>query len=185
MKKKGDIWVSAVLYIALGMVVVTLILTAGLPLINKMRDRNTIAQTKSMMFNIDANIKAVANEAKGSTRYLSPVDINSGQLFIGYAVDKQKPEENDTVRWFMKTNNKMIEPRMDFSEGDLKMRLDTTAVEGEYEMNVYFDYNSRYDIKLTGEYDNPLQGRYSLSIKNKGYAQGCADCLPEIEINVF
>ena len=57
--KKGDVWVSAVLYIALGMVLITLILSAGLPLIEKMRDKNTIVQTKNLLFNINANIETI------------------------------------------------------------------------------------------------------------------------------
>ncbi|MBU4502978.1 MAG: hypothetical protein KKA79_10370, partial [Nanoarchaeota archaeon] len=108
MKKKGQIWVSAVLYIALGMIVITLILSAGVPLINKMRDRNTITQTKTVMFDLDNNIKAVVNEAKGSTRFLSPVDINSGQLFIDQA-------GSNTTEWVMRTSNRMIEPETDFT----------------------------------------------------------------------
>lgn len=165
MKKKGDIWVSAVLYIALGMVVITLILSAGLPLISKMRDRNTIAQTKTVMFNIDNNIKAVANEAKGSTRYLSPVDISAGEFIIDY--------DADVIKWSMKTKNKMMEVSAPdkpiiFNEGDLKLELKTTAIEDEYDMTLSFDYSGKEDISLSGNYQNPFQGRYSFSIRNVG-----------------
>lgn len=162
MKKKGDIWVSAVLYIALGMVVITLILSAGLPLISKMRDRNTIAQTKTVMFDIDNNIKAVVNEAKGSTRYLSPVDISAGQLYIDQG-------ESNKVEWSMKTKNKMMEPDTLFNEGDLSLELKTTAIEDEYDMALSFDYNSKnIDIVVTPN-ANPFQGRFSFTIKNNGY----------------
>lgn len=177
MKKKGDIWVSAVLYIALGMVVITLILSAGLPLISKMRDRNTIAQTKRVMFDIDNNIKAVANEAKGSTRFLSPVDISSGELYI------DQDGSNMTV-WGMKTKNKLMETGTQFSEGDLQMEIDETATEGEYEMKLRLDYNGKVDLSLAGDYENPFQGRYSFSIKNNGYPSGCIDCPVNVMITV-
>lgn len=173
MKKKGDIWVSAVLYIALGMIVITLILSAGLPLIGKMRDRNTIAQTKRVMFDLDSNIKAVVNEAKGSTRYLSPVDINTGELYI----DRNG---NNKTEWSMKTKNKLMETGIEFEEGDLKLKLDETATEGEYEMKLYMDYNEKnVDVSLAGDYQNPFQGRFSFSIKNNGY-----DCFIDCPVGV-
>ena len=82
MEKKGDIWVSAVLYIALGMVVITIILSAGMPLINKMKDKNTIVQTKDLFFNLNANIETVANEGLGSKRFISTFLISSGDMKI-------------------------------------------------------------------------------------------------------
>ena len=50
--KKGDIWISAALYFGLGIVVLSLILAAGLPVINKLRDKNIIIQTKEIMFKL-------------------------------------------------------------------------------------------------------------------------------------
>lgn len=179
MFKKGDIWVSAVLYIALGMIVITLILSAGVPLINKMRDRNTIAQTKTVMFDIHQNIQAVANEAKGSTRYLSPVDITSGKMLIDQ-------DGSNKTEWSMLTTNKVMEPDTEFTEGDLKLKLARTAREDEYEMKLYFNYNEKnIDLSLSGEYQNPFEGRYSFSIKNNGFPSGCIlNCPLEVEITV-
>ncbi len=72
--KKGDVWVSAVLYIALGMVIITIVLAAGLPLVTKMKDKNTVAQTKRVMLSIDDNLKEVATEGPGSRRVI-PLEI--------------------------------------------------------------------------------------------------------------
>jgi len=178
MKRRGQIWVSAVLYIALGMVVISLILSAGVPLINKMRDRNTIAQTKRVMFDLDNNIKAVANEAKGSTRFLSPVDINSGQLLINQG-------DSNEIKWSMTTNNQLIEPDIEFSEGDLNLKLQPTAIEGEYTMMLYLDYrNINVSLHTDSAYQNPFQGRFSFSIKNE-YITTCdsTEC-PRVSIRV-
>ena len=178
MKKRGQIWVSAVLYIALGMVVLTLILAAGVPLINKMRDRNTIAQTKSVMFNIHDNIQAVANEAKGSTRYLSPIDINVGQIVI----DK---DDSNRIEWSMQTKNKMMETDTDFTEGELHQLLKERAIVGEYDMYLYLDYNDKnIDIIISPEskLKSPFKGRFSFSIKNQGYE--CGECPLKVEITV-
>ncbi|MBL7100475.1 MAG: hypothetical protein ISS23_00810 [Nanoarchaeota archaeon] len=161
MKTKGQIWVSAVLYIALGMIVITMILSVGVPLVNKMRDRNTIAQTKRVMFDIDDNIKAVVNEAKGSARFLSPVDINAGKLIIN--------EEEDKIEWNLVTKNKMIENDTEFTEGDLYLSLKETGIAEEYNIQLYLDYSEQnVNLSLEGDYQNPFQGRFSFSIKNSG-----------------
>jgi len=175
MKKKGQVWISAVLYIALGMIVITMILSVGVPLVNKMRDRNTLAQTKNVLFSIDNNIKAVVNEAKGSTRFLSPVDINEGQLIIN--------EEENKIEWSMITGNKMIENDTVFSEGDLRILLEETGMVDEYNMQIYSDYSEKnIELSLEGDYQNPFQGRFSFSIKNNGYE--CKECPLEISILV-
>ena len=44
--KKGDIWISAALYTALGLILITVILSVGMPFVNKIKDRNTVLQTK-------------------------------------------------------------------------------------------------------------------------------------------
>jgi len=57
--KKGQIWISAVLYIALGVVAISIVLSAGVPLINKIKDKNTIVQTKDILFAVDNIIRKV------------------------------------------------------------------------------------------------------------------------------
>ena len=44
--KNGQTWISAVLYIALGTILLTIILAAGLPVINNLRDKNVVIQTQ-------------------------------------------------------------------------------------------------------------------------------------------
>ena len=78
--KLGEVWVSAVLYLALGLILITIVLAAGIPLINKIRDRNTVAQTKDILFVLDKNIRTVASEGTGSKRYVSPVNIDAVEL---------------------------------------------------------------------------------------------------------
>ena len=80
--KKGEIWISAVLYTAIGIVAMTLILAAGIPLINKIKDRNTFAQTKELMYVFDESIRTVISEGLGSQRELSPFNIQRGDLYI-------------------------------------------------------------------------------------------------------
>ncbi len=191
MNKKGDVWVSAVLYIALGMVLITLILSAGLPLIEKMRDKNTIVQTKNLLFNLNANIESVANEGAGSRRYISPVVISSGALSID--------NTNDLIIWKMTTKNPMMQwnsmdkitsppscvekvnsyncPNLEtFKEGALNMWMVETPVEGENEIYLELKYGS-VDITYGGVSPDcvtapSLTGSYSFSIENRGVPAG-------------
>ncbi|MDP2907386.1 MAG: hypothetical protein Q8O03_05590 [Nanoarchaeota archaeon] len=177
--KKGDVWVSAVLYIALGMVLITLILSAGLPLIEKMRDKNTIIQTKRLLFNLNANIETVANEGLGSRRYLSPFEISSGSLEI----DSVK----NLLVWKMTTKNVMMQPNPmntlpvaleTFKEGALNMWMVETSVEGEYDIYIELNYPS---FAITTNTLTPLVGKYSLSVELVNFEGG----KPVIYLNVL
>ena len=171
MLKRGDIWVSAVLYIALGMIVITIILGAGLPLINKMRDRNTVLQTKTVMYSIDDNIKEVASEGPGSKRFLSPINIEGGNLNI-----------NETeITWSMKTGNKLMEPNIEFEEGALILSLDETSISKEYMANIKLRYDNIAILNLESEYGNPFSGTYSLLIEHSG---SYVNDMPNITIKV-
>src|SRR3989344_2132365 len=104
----AEIWVSAVLYVAIGTVVLTIILAAGLPVINKLRDKNTIVQTKNAMHELDDTIRTVVNEGPGSQR-LRTLDFRSGELAIDQNIDK--------ISWKMETRFLESEPGISIKEG--------------------------------------------------------------------
>ena len=182
--KKGDVWVSAVLYIALSMVIITLILSAGIPFIEKLGDKNTIAQTKTLLFNLDANIETVADEGSGSTRFISPFEIGKGSLNI---IPGDPPSgQASKIIWSMTTKNLMMNPNKastleseleKFKEGALTMWMVETAVEGEY--NIYIELDYPYYLDITSSPSAPpLAGKYSLSVSRKEDKAG----YPVIEI---
>src|SRR3989344_3360128 len=113
--KKGDIWVSAVLYLTLGVIAIALILGAAIPLINKIKDRNTVAQTKEVLFTLDEAIRRVANEGPGSQRELSPFTINAGKLTIDQTAE--------VIKWELETEAVIQEPNIELKEGVLTLKL--------------------------------------------------------------
>lgn len=174
MNRKGFVWVSAVLYIALGIVAISLVLSAGLPLINKMRDRNTILQTKDVMNAIDKNIWQVRSEGVGSRRFLEPVIIKGGKLMI-YG-DTSSTNQNKII-WEMKTQAKIMEacPYNEAteswckqSEGNLLMIGQETKIKDEYLITLELDYNGNMKIVLGEGYTagSALVGKYGISIEN-------------------
>jgi hypothetical protein len=159
--KKGDIWVSAVLYIALGMVIITLVLAAGIPMINKMKDKNTVSQTKRVLMSIDDNLREVATEGPGSRRVISPLEIGSGQLYVN--------TDEDYIEWKITTTNKMMETGTVFSEGSLNLRLDETIIEEQFNMIIFMNYTGSADLELQpGTQTGPFKGKYNLVITHTG-----------------
>lgn len=184
MKKRGFIWISAVLYIALGIVAISLVMTAGLPLINKMKERNTVLQTKDVMHAIDKNIWQVRSEGVGSRRFLEPIIIKGGNLMI---YDKDASDDSNKIIWQMKTKAKMMEAceagesdeeeleTCTQTEGNLRMYSYFTKIEGEYLISLVLDYSKNMDLDIdesTYISGSALTGKYGLGIENKGKKAG-------------
>ena len=158
--KRGQIWISAVLYIALGLLLITLVLSAGVPVINKLRDRNAYAETKELMFTIDNNIRTVSTEGPGSKRFLSPLNIDRGELVIDV--------ENDQITWSMRSKFKPLELGTVFQEGSLLLFLNQSEEENEFVLNLKLDYFPTNNITLDSSFGNPFVGTYSMSIEHTG-----------------
>lgn len=170
--KRAAIWISAVLYIAMGVIVISILLTATIPVINKLKDKNTFIETKRLLYVIDNNIRTVAKEGPGSQRDLSPFVLNKGQLYV---------HQNDTIVWIMETTAELLEPDISINEGVLNLYLEKTSVVGKYSVQVLINYNSVYELNLTSPYKQPYSGRYSVLIKHSGnYIQN----RPVIEISI-
>jgi len=172
--KSGQVWVSAILYLALGIVIIGIILGISLPLVNNMRDRNTYIQTKEMMSNLNKNIADVINEGPGSRRYLSPINIEKGELHIA-------ANDGSIIYWGFITKSKLMEPGMTFNEGDLEINLEEQTVVGEYKLTIKMDY-SNVNIELISSLSNPFAGSYSMIIENSGYAD--SQSMPTISIDM-
>jgi len=173
MKNKGQVWISAVLYIGLSVAVLALILAAGMPLIEKMKDRNTIVQTKQIFMDIDYYINFVSGEGVGSKRVLDPVSINAGELFIR--------SETDQIIWEFKTESQMIEistkgdcddlgnPGAECyfeQEGNVYLYQEKTLVEDEYLTILRLDYDNKNNLELNPANPNQFKGKFKLIISN-------------------
>jgi len=165
---RGQVWVEAVLYIAIGVVAISLILSAGLPVINKMRDRNTVMQTKELLHTFDSAIRQVAGEGLGSQRSLDPVIIKGGRLDI---------KENEIV-WRMDTTAEIMEScgyedecdkELIQHEGNIDMSLFRTPVVGEYVINLGLKYNNLImELDENSIIKGSLTGKYSILVSNSG-----------------
>ncbi|MBU2638387.1 MAG: hypothetical protein KJ955_05410 [Nanoarchaeota archaeon] len=186
MNNKGQIWISAVLYMALGVIVLTIVLAAGVPMIQKMKDKNSFAQAKVVFASVNDNIMEVINEGPGSRRYLSPFEIKAGDFVVD--------ETDSLVVWSMKTNAKLMEPSYfftgtptgvpEFREGALYIYARETNIVDEYITNLKLDYKDTAHLKLDSIFTGPFAGTYSLTIEHTG-SYDPVDSLPEIKIKVM
>ncbi|MBI2507332.1 hypothetical protein HYV89_00070 [Candidatus Woesearchaeota archaeon] len=153
--KKGDIWISAALYTAIGVVLVTLILSVGMPFVNKLKARNTVLQTKNVLYEFDSAVRSVYNEGFGSRRPLF-VEIGEGDFTID--------STNDKVSWKIISDEKLgIEPDLQkpIEEGNLK--ISSKSLGQGYEIELFLDYKDEIDVESNLKL---LSGKYNLVIEH-------------------
>ncbi len=180
MNKRGDIWISAVIYIGLGIVAITLLLAAGIPIINNLRDKNTFIQTKDLMHSIDNTINTVVSEGPGSQRFLSPIEIKSGSLEIR-GITKQ-------IIWTSETKAQLQEPGTLIREGNLKLNLSQHRLKKDtYTAEIKLDYSEKQIIlSINDDISKTLsdiKGKFGMTITNKGvYSDEIQDTVVDISI---
>ncbi|MEK6934831.1 MAG: hypothetical protein AABW46_03055 [Nanoarchaeota archaeon] len=169
MEKKGDIWIATVIYIAIGVVTLTLIVSTGVPLINKLRDRNTFVQSKDVMHSIDDAINEVVSEGPGSRRALNPVSIKKGELTI---------RDDNSIFWQMDTKAKVQETYRTKQEAVSVIEKNLEIVEYEHEIlvdnyvvQIILDYSGK-NIEISSEGEaRKLTGKFGLIISNEGIVE--------------
>jgi len=162
MKKKGDVWVSAILYTALGVVLLTIILAAGLPAIQKMKDSYTSKQTKELMLVLDKNIKTVYHEGPGSQRVVT-IDIGRGDFII----NPDETEEN--IVFSFESSALISEIDAPVEEGSLTILSTESGVKGKYNVELKLNYLSNppvIELDYTGS--EVVSGEVNLLIYNEG-----------------
>lgn len=165
MKKKGQIWISAALYIALGIIVITVVLTSGLPLINKIQAKNTLLQSKKVMYDLDNTAREVMLQGAGSKQKIY-VEIKKGELIID-------PITNDKKRiiWsFLSKYNPGIEVDREINEGNLQL---TNQKKGnEFEISIISDLTDFLGSGVELRYDEQaekkvIMGSYNLVVEHR------------------
>ncbi len=137
MNRRAQVWISAILYILIASLAVVLILRAGVPIIDRMKDRTSFSRQREMMLALDQHIEDLASEGIGSQRVI-PIEIRAGELKV---VDNK-------LRWEFETDTKLIEPRTSLSYGNLQISSNADISSQRYG-DYYLLSNSRIVINLT------------------------------------
>lgn len=163
--KKGQTWISTVLYMGIGIAIITVILAAGMPLITKIKDENIVSQTKDLMANLDETIRKVNEEGPGSRRILS-VEIKKGNMKID--------AEKETITWEMDTNAIVSELGVEIAVGSITMLEKKEPGKSENTITLALSYKKDLDKILDIKEDSVANiiGRYNLIIANEGSLAG-------------
>jgi len=160
MQKKGDIWISAILYFGLGIIIITILLSAGLPVINRLRDKNVVIQSKQVMSELDQNIREVIKEGPGSQRIVT-VNLKKGLLKID--------EEKSQVMWQYNNSKVLIsDPGTPVFEGKLTILTLNSTTKGSYNIEIYTDYAGVAKITRPANKQSTLIGITDLVVRNEG-----------------
>ena len=160
MYKKGAIWISVVLYMGLGIIVLSMVLAVGLPTVQKMKDKYILTQTKDLMLALDGNIRTVYQEGPGSQRVIK-LKIGKGEFKID--------QDNEVISWILETSAVYTQPEIQIIEGSLQILTEETNVKGNYEISFTLDYDSAaLALDLTYQTQQSIFGTSTLSILNKG-----------------
>ncbi len=184
LNKKGDVLVSAVLYFGLGIVVLTLVLSLGMPAVNRLRDKNVATQTKDVFATLDANIRQVARGGPGTQRVLE-LGLSKGEVKVYSASNAEKAIDStaganakkvifgDTlidipnrVVWTYQLKAALTEPDLQVTEGNTKIL--TTGSKGTYNVRFWLDYEPTKIMYLRMGGANIISGNTKISIKNMG-----------------
>ncbi len=135
--KKGEIWVSAVIYVLVGVVVLTIVIQAGVPLVNKLQERSNVNRARSAFTALDQQIQEIAKEGQGSQRVV-PLEVSEGTVKV----------EDNRLRWKIETTSKIIEPKTRVELGNLVIASDVDVSAAEHSSSFVIQ-NSRILVNFT------------------------------------
>ena len=135
--KRGAIWVSAVIYVLIGVVVLTIVIEAGIPLIRSLQERGNVNRARNTFTAIDGQIVEVAREGQGSQRVV-PLEVSEGTVKV----------EDGRLRWKIETTSKIIEPKTRVELGNLVIASDVDVSAAEHPSS-FIIQNSRILVNFT------------------------------------
>ncbi|MBI5398374.1 hypothetical protein HZB03_02820 [Candidatus Woesearchaeota archaeon] len=138
MKKKGDIWIAAILYILIITVVLTLVLQAGVPIINDLQDKTTFTRSKNTFLRLNQQIVDISQEGAGSQRVI-PIEVEKGDLELS----------GGSLKWDLRTGAKILEPGQEIDLGNLFITSNADVAAGPVTSSVYTLQNSILPANFT------------------------------------
>ena len=142
--KKGAIWVSAVIYVLVGIIVLTVVIEAGIPFIKSLQERSNVNRARNTFSSLDQQIQDVAKEGQGSQRII-PLEVSEGSVKV----------EDGKLRWKIETDSKVLEPRTRIELGNLVIASDVDVSATDF-TNYHVLQNSRILVNFSryGSKDN-------------------------------
>jgi hypothetical protein len=106
--KKGEIWISVIIYTLVAVLALVLILNTGLPILTEMKDRATVTKTREIMLDLDRHIAGIVSQGEGSQATVA-FEIREGEVRFA---------DNQLI-WEIETTSRIISPRTSTTIGNL------------------------------------------------------------------
>jgi hypothetical protein len=161
---RADIWISTVIYMLIGLSVISGLLIAARPKIEEARDRLTI-QSMINNFNVIHSYIKEVNEVPGTARILE-IKINKGEMRV-------LPKE-DRIEWSIVTNFEFSEPGLLQQVGNIYL---ITTKQQKIVTTLFVNYTTPINITTAadGEGQNLTLTQspsiYKIKIENLGPPQ--------------
>lgn len=142
----------------IGIVILVLVLSVGLPTINRIRDKNTASETQDIMLTLDKNIREVYSEGPGSKR-TSKIEIKRGSFQID--------ETKELMTWNFDTGVLLTEPNITIKRGTLEITSIPAKQSRKYQTTFVINYTGVVDLKLQNP-QTQFSGSNTILITNIG-----------------
>ncbi len=102
--------ISAAIYMGMAITAVTLVITLGMPQLNRMTESTLYLNARESMANLDSAIERVASEGKGSVRII-PLELSGGEFKI--------TDSTNIIEYSIETISRIVSPRVAIQYGNL------------------------------------------------------------------
>ncbi len=163
--KKGQVWIETVIYILVGLSLISLILAFAIPKVNEKRDRAIVEQMINSLIVLDGKINEVIDAGEDNRRIVD-FSMKTGSLYFD--------SPNDRITFTLDGTKKP------YSEPGVKVplgRVIIETVEGKktFSINLNLEYSGT-DLTFQGRDElkkfNPASIPYKFYIENKGSSGG-------------
>lgn len=161
LEKRAQIWIEAMSYLLISLIIIGAILAFIKPKIQEMQDKSILENSIKMMEEIDSTISSIAEEVPGNKRKIS-LELKKGNLKIDGI--------NNKILFEINSKYEYSEPGKDYKLGDLIIK---TVKKGKMnDINITLDYQGIYNITYDDQDKlkeiTPSSTPYNLFISNEG-----------------
>lgn len=159
---KSQVWVSTIVYILIGLTIISTLIIAAKPKIDEARDRFVINHMINVMSSLDSTINEV-NDVIGTKRIFE-LKISKGELKI-------LPKEN-RIEYIIITNFEFSQPGTLINMG--KINLITNKTKGKIQTLLWIEYNEPINLTTSPNEEGEILSltlsptTYKLFIENLG-----------------
>ncbi|MEM4500075.1 MAG: hypothetical protein QXD62_01860 [Candidatus Woesearchaeota archaeon] len=160
--KKSQVWVSVVLWILIGLLVLGILLSFGFPLFRRTREQIAFQQVVSEFQNLKTSIDTVIKEGPGSQR-LVELNIPSGAINFS----------ENALLWSGRFEEKLVEPYTRIEQGGVVIASEADVFSYENETHIIME-NSYIQVRIRKDLDpvnvSQIVESITLKINNKTFS---------------